>query len=144
MKLFPSLPDNQHYTPLCKYRGSGTRHPGNTGHWSCGQQNINNHHSHRLMMGLPRRNHYCQFPSEYLLINEATQYFLFGILIIPVFWVFPSVFAVIYNRGEQENKKYCFCSLSQSRGAMIAVCISPGLYLSPIILMDDHCKRDWR
>ena len=41
-------------------------------------------------------------------------------------------------------KNICFCSLSQSRGAMIAVCISPGLYLSPIILMDDHCKRDWR
>ena len=65
---------------------------------------------------------------------------------LPEFWVFPSVFAVIYNpEVSKEIKNICFCSPSQSLGAMIAVCISsPGLYLSRIILMDDHCKRDWR
>ena len=102
MKLFPSLPDNQHYTPLCKYRGSGTRHPGETGLWSCGQQNTNNHHSHSVMRRLSGRNIVHKVPSEN---NEATLYFFLGLFLLPVF---PSVFAVIYNRGEQENKKYLF------------------------------------
>ena len=62
-----------------KYRGSGTRGGlGGTGHWSCGQQNTNNHHSHRLMMmGLQREKiiTYCRSIRKSFDILEATVIF---------------------------------------------------------------------
>ena len=73
------------------------------------------------------------------LTNETTLHF--SLMVFFLLPVFPSVFAVIYIRGIKKKWEFFFLWANIRRGAMIAVCISLVLYLSPIILMDDHCKE---